>query len=178
MIVPLVYSERMARLTSMDIGSSIDQHRDETTRNCRLFFLSAVEPRELGGNRAVEGRLDGREQLWLVVLHGQQVVAFLFANRCGVAFLAAARVERHQRAPQVQQGQQRRNRGLLVGEIGHRLLTQQQARLGVPGADEMQDATEIVGRRAVQRLAVNGDVRLRVEPPLGRPLYQGGSEWV
>ena len=77
-------------------------------------------------------------------------------DRPGDLDLAAGRVDRHQRAFQLQDRQQLGDGGDLVGPVGDRLLAQDQVALPGPGTDQVQAAAERGAGGRPHRLAVDG----------------------
>ncbi len=118
-------------------------------------------------------------QRLLVPLHRHQVVTALLADLLDDHLLAEGRVERHQRAPEVQNLQQRGHGHDLVGPVGHRHLAQEQVVLGGPSVDQVQAPAERVAGGRPARLAVNRDgPQPRVLAQVGHPPGEARRELV
>ena len=109
-----------------------------------------------------QGLLNVVQQVFLIVLHRQHVIAAAVDDLLGDGFLATHRVNGHQGAMQVQQFQQLGNGGDFVGLAIHRQLAQEQVVLAGPGADDMQRPQSLVG--AAERRSVLPSMAICLTP--------------
>ena len=103
-----------------------------------------------------EGDLDRFEQLGLVALDHQQVVALFRNDLFGNAFLAAHGVDRDQQALDRERLEQLGNRRYFIALGGDLLLAEHQSQLGGEGADHV-DRALAAGARAAHGLAIDCD---------------------
>ncbi len=103
------------------------------------------------------GQKNGFEQLRMIVLHAQHVVALTLADLVGNRRLRAHRIDGHDAVFDVERAQQLRDRGDLVGLLGGRRLPEHDAHFGREGADHVQRCGCGFAGRAPARLAVDGD---------------------
>ena len=103
-----------------------------------------------------KGGLDRFEQLGLVALDYQQVVALLRSNLFGNAFLAAHGVDRDQQVLDRERLKRLGNRRCFITRYGDLFMAKEEPRFGGEGADHVDRALAI-GARGGHRLAVHGD---------------------
>ena len=133
------------------------QHRSDLADGASVAALDPIAAVDRGDAVLIdEGGLDRFEQLGLVALDHQQVVALLRNDLFGNAFLAAHGVDRDQQPLDRERLQQLRNRGDLVALGGDLLLAEHQSQLGGEGADHV-DRALAAAARAAHGLAVNCD---------------------
>jgi hypothetical protein len=120
------------------------------------------QAREVGLQCLRETRLDIRVQVRLVVLDGQNVIPAARDDLGGDLLLRPHRIDRHQRPGHVEQLQQARDRGDLVGLVVHGHLAQRDVVGTGPGADQVQRRQPLPAAAAApRRFAINGDVTPR-----------------
>jgi hypothetical protein len=115
------------------------------------------QAREVCIKRLGDDAFDVGQQMFLVVLHRQDVVAALIPNLLGDGLLAAHGIDGRQRAAQVEQFQQGGNGRDFVGFGVDGYLAQRQTLACGPRTDQME-RPELGRARTTQRFAVDGRV--------------------
>ena len=127
--------------------------------------LSEVDSRFAVLHRLVERLADVLGEMRLVLLDRQHVLAPLANDPGGDLLLAAHGVEGHHGSIEIQQLQQFRNRGDLVGFGVRRHLAERHVILHRPGADHVQGgAADAASRRTTSGLPIDGHGLQRRRP--------------
>src|SRR6266542_2726337 len=146
---------------------SLLQARKRVMAQAREVTLEGLEQQPLAGLL----------QRRLVALDRQQVIAPLLPNLLGYVHLAAGRVDGDQGPFQVEDAEQLRDSGDLVGAFFHLLLTQDQVVGHRPGADQVQATAGRGLGTAAGGLAVDGNGLEPAGRAQGRhPAAEAGSE--
>ncbi len=114
----------------------------------------------------------------MVVLNRQDVIRLLVDDGLSNVLLTAHGIDGDDIAFEVEQFDQQRQRGDLIGLPAHRYLAQKQACFAGPGTDQMQRVGALVAIvRATQRLAIQGHVRAaQGGTQVGQPTLQAHEQ--